>query len=157
MVRWWPDHRAVRVVDNEAGSYQKRNNNMNKRKNIGKGALLAAVVGLTFAAAGPVEAKGGDATIVRGTCTGGGTWKLKGKHDDGVIEIEFEVDTNRVGQKWNVGITDNGRNVFSGSRVTLAPSGSFEVERRTANLSGSDRFVARATRNGQVCQGTLTL
>lgn len=130
---------------------------MNKRKNIGRGALLAAVVGLSFAAAGPVDAKGGDATIVRGTCSDGGTWKLKGKHDDGLLEVEFEVDTNRVGQRWNVVITDNGRTVFSGNRVTLAPSGSFSVERRTANLAGSDRFVATATRNGQVCRGTLTL
>jgi hypothetical protein len=130
---------------------------MNKRKNIGRGALLAATVALTFGAAAPVDAKGGDATIVRGTCTGGGTWKLKGKHDDGLLEIEFEVDTNRVGQRWNVGITDNGRKVFTGKRVTLAPSGSFSVERRVANLAGSDRVVATATRNGQVCRGTLTL
>jgi hypothetical protein len=130
---------------------------MNKRKNIAQGALLAAVVGLSLAAAGPVAAKGGDDIEVRGRCSGGGTWELKGKHDDGLLEVEFEVDTNRVGQRWNVVITNNDRTVFSGNRVTLAPSGSFSVERRTADLSGTDRLVATATRNGQICRGTLTL
>ena len=40
--------------------------------------------------------EGGDATIVRGTCSDGGTWKLKGKHDDGLLEVEFGALTCQI-------------------------------------------------------------
>ena len=49
------------------------------------------------------QAKGGaDATIRTGSCSGSADWKLKAKHDSGVIETEFEVDSNRTGQTWRV-------------------------------------------------------
>ena len=127
------------------------------RKTAFTGAAAAALAAMALVPVAPVAAKGGDATIVRGTCSNGATWKLKGKPDSGVLEIEFEVDTNVAGRSWNVVITDNGQTVFSGSRTTLAPSGSFSVERRIPNLSGSDRIVATATRNSNTCRGTLTL
>jgi hypothetical protein len=100
---------------------------------------------------------GGDEVIKQGTCTQGGTWKLKGKHDDGRLQIEFEVDTNRVGQTFSVRLTDNGVTFFSGSRTTLAPSGSFEVNRLPVNRAGSDVIRARAVRGTNVCAGSITL
>ena len=66
--------------------------------------LIAA--GSLTAFAMPAQAKdhgGGDDRVeARGACTGGGHWKLKAKHDEGRIEYEFEVDTNKVGQRWTV-------------------------------------------------------
>jgi hypothetical protein len=118
------------------------------------GALAAGSVAL---AAGPAEAKsgGGDRTEVRGSCTGGGAWRLRAKHDDGRVEIEFEVDTNKPGQVWNVKLSDNGKSVFSGNKTTVAPSGSFEVEKKFANQAGVDVIKARATRGTAVCSGTV--
>jgi hypothetical protein len=96
--------------------------------------------------------------VRRGKCSAGAVWKLKAKPDNGRMEVELEVDSNRNGQTWAVRITDNGVAVFSGKRVTHAPSGSFSIEFRTANRSGRDAFVgtARDVRTGQLCPARVT-
>ena len=102
----------------------------------------------------PAYASGGGTKVVsRGTCTKLSTSKLAVQHEDGRIETEFEVDSNRVGQRWNVVIKDNGVIVFSGSRTTQAPSGSFEVRRLIANRAGTDAIVASAKNptSGESC------
>jgi hypothetical protein len=122
--------------------------------------LTASVaVGSMALAAGPAQAKGGDDGRVeaQGACTGGGVWKLKAKHDDGRVEYAFEVDTNHVGQTWNVKVTDNGASVWSGTRTTVAPSGSFSLERTTANRAGADKIVATATRGAASCHGSVVV
>lgn len=130
------------------------------RSRIGVGVLVA---GLTLGAlTSPVAAKGGGRTARverRGACTAGAVWKLKGRHDDGRIEVELEVDSNRVGQTWRVAVTDNGATVFAGTRRTTAPSGSFTVERRIADRPGTDVIRARATdtATGQRCSGSISL
>ena len=74
------------------------------------------------------------------------------------LGYEFEVDSNRNGQTWNVRITDNAAVVFKGARKTVAPSGSFTVKGRTANRSGQDTFVAKAsnTSTGETCTARIT-
>jgi hypothetical protein len=124
------------------------------------GVATAAMLAMGSAAllAAPAEAKGSDGRVEkRGTCSKGGTWKLKAKHDDNRIEWEFEVDTNRVGQKWSVKVTDNKTRIFTGTRTTTAPSGSFSVEKKTANRAGKDVIKARATRGKNVCAGTVSV
>lgn len=104
----------------------------------------SVAIGSVALATAPAYAKGGgdDGRVeARGVCSGG-VWKLKAKHDDGRIEYEFEVDTNKAGQTWAVKVSDNGSTVWSGSRTTAGPSGSFSLERTTANRSGSDKIVA---------------
>ena len=95
----------------------------------------------------------------RGTCTIASTSKLTVKHDNGRIETEFEVDSNRVGQQWNVVIKDNGVTVFTGTRTTTAPSGSFEVNRRIRNRAGTDTIVASAknVRTGEHCTARASI
>lgn len=125
------------------------------------GAVLALTTALAIPtlvlAAGPAQARGGDAVEARGTCGAGVTWKLKAKHDDGRIEVEYEVDSNRVGQLWTVGLTDNNVRIFSGQRRTVAPSGSFEVRVVTADRAGIDVIRARATFGGRVCSGAVSV
>jgi hypothetical protein len=127
---------------------------------IGTGIVVAGI-SLGALSGGPVSAKGGDDGRVekRGACSSGATWKLKGKHDDRALEVELEVDSNRVGQTWNVVLTDNGVTVFSGARRTVAPSGSFEVERRITDRAGADVIRASATNpaTGQRCAGSITV
>jgi hypothetical protein len=122
-------------------------------------ALTTTSIALTtMAATAPVaSASGGGGVRSSGVCSAGATWKLKAAPDDGRIQVEFEVDTNRVGQTWSARITDNTVQVFSGTRVTQAPSGSFEIRRLVANRAGVDHFVATARNaaSGQTCRGTL--
>jgi hypothetical protein len=117
------------------------------------GAILLGTI-VVAAAAGPVLAKDGD-VIRRGACSGVSDWKLKLSEEDGRIEVEYEVDQNRVGDTWAVRIRHDGDLVFSGRRTTQAPSGSFEVEILQRDRAGDDVFRARATnlRTGEVCGG----
>jgi hypothetical protein len=104
------------------------------------------------------NAKGDDGEVIRtGSCSGTADWKLKAKRDDGAIEVEWEVDSNRAGQVWRVRVYDNGDRVVATQRTTQPPSGSFDVERQIANRAGSDNLVARSRNlaTGQVCRGTL--
>ena len=116
-------------------------------------AAVAVLVGALPAAAG------GQEVIRSGSCSGSADWKLKAKPDDGRIEVEFEVDQNRNGQRWRVVLRRDGDRFFRGIRETHAPSGSFEVSRRPANTPGPNRMKARAVNlgSGQVCTGALTI
>ena len=126
---------------------------MNIKTTTAKASLLATVALLAVpAVATSAQAKGGDAVRNSVTCATG-TIKVKAKVDDGMLEVEGEVDTNRVGQTWNWGIMRNGTVVAQGSKVTAAPSGSFSVSRRIANPAGKDTIMFRAVRpaTGRVC------
>jgi hypothetical protein len=112
-------------------------------------AVLTGAVMLAFAAA--ALAKDGDVRV-RGTCTGASTSKLKLSNENGRIEVEFEVDQNRAGQRWNVVLRQNGVVVRRLARVTRGPSGSFEARMVVRNRPGVDRFVATATRRGETCR-----
>jgi hypothetical protein len=86
-------------------------------------------------------------------------WKLKLSPDNGRIELEFQVDTNRVGRAWRVRIRHNGVLIFVGKRVTKAPSGAFTVRRLTNNRAGTDSFRAGAGAvvSGQTCVGRASI
>jgi hypothetical protein len=115
---------------------------------------------LTLVALAPnATAKGGGGGITKtGNCSAATDWKLKVKADGSRLESEFQVDSNRNGQRWSFQITDNGVPVRSGVARTVAPSGSFEIRTLSANRTGRDNFVARArnTVTGERCAGSLT-
>lgn len=94
-------------------------------------------------------AKGDDDVIVRGACTKSSTAKLKLSDEDGRLEVEFEVDQNRNGVRWNVSLKRGATVVASTQATTRGPSGSFEVRR----VIGAGALVtARATSpSGEVC------
>jgi hypothetical protein len=122
--------------------------------------LTALIVAVSAAAALPTVASGRtDPGVTRtGKCSNGATWKLKAKHEDGLIETEFEVDQNINGRRWHVTIRRNGARAFRGTRVTRSPSGSFEVNRRLGNAAGPDRIVAVArAAAGGTCRGALSI
>jgi len=120
-------------------------------------ALILALAALTVAAS-PAAAKDDDGRVIkRGDCSGASNWKLKAKPDDGGLEVEFEVDQNRNGVKWNVALRRNGKTVSRGSRTTRAPSGSFEFERQIGNPAGTDTISAVASRAGETCRASLRI
>ena len=119
-------------------------------------ALITTVLVATTLVTAPMTASAKDGDIVRrGDCTARSDWKLKLSPENGRIEVEFEVDQNRNGQRWNVKLKRNGNVFWRGSRTTQAPSGSFEVRRLARNGPGVEKIVARARnpRTGEVCRG----
>ncbi|MCZ7588960.1 MAG: hypothetical protein M5U27_08940 [Gaiella sp.] len=113
------------------------------------GLIVALGIALAALALAPAAvAKDGDVRV-EGTCTGASTSELKLSRENGLVEVELEVDQNRNGVVWRVVLVRNGRVVGRKVRVTRPPSGSFEARfvRR-----GAGRFVARATsRTGERC------
>ena len=124
---------------------------------------LATTLALGLASAGaialaPTASAKGLEVRASGSCPAATTWKLKAKQDDTRIQVELEVDSNRVGQSWNVVLSDNLVVVYRGTQVTAAPSASFTVRRLVSNRAGSDVIRASATNSatGAVCRGALT-
>ncbi|MDH3226131.1 MAG: hypothetical protein OEM67_03470 [Thermoleophilia bacterium] len=94
-----------------------------------------------------------------GACTGSSRAKIKVKGEDrNRIEMEFEVDQNRNGQRWGVAVKRNGRPVLRKAYRTRPPSGSFEARKLVRNLSGKDRFVATTLnpKTGERCTARVT-
>ena len=106
-----------------------------------------------------VSAKDGDGRVLKsGDCSGNSNWKLKAKPDDGRLEVEFEVDQNRNGVRWNVVLKRNGNTALETTRTTRAPSGSFTVEKRMRNGAGTDRISAVAKRGDrETCRASLRI
>ena len=126
------------------------------RKSIKGMIAVVGIVGLLSTT--PVAmAKDGD-VIKRGSCSGASDWKLKLSPQDGKIEVEFEVDSNKAGQNWQVRLTKNGTQIFSGMRMTQAPSGSFTVRKVTSNGAGNETIRGRAVNaaTGETCVGSAT-
>jgi hypothetical protein len=127
-------------------------------------ARFAGTAGLALALAGALAAPsatlaaGGRVVRATGSCTATSTANLKAKAENGRIGVEFEVDQNRNNRLWSVRTWDDSVRVFSGSRRTAAPSGSFTLRLLIRNRAGADRIRARATNavTGEVCTATLT-
>jgi hypothetical protein len=88
---------------------------------------------------------------VAGECSGASSSKLKLSDEDDRIEVEFELDQNRVGVRWSVVLRQKGAVVLRTTRVTRAPSSSFEARVVASNRAGVDTFAATAIRRGETC------
>lgn len=120
------------------------------------GAVALAGTAL-IATAGPALANDAD-VIRRGGCSGSSDWKLKASPQDGRIEVEGEVDSNKVGQDWKWKMLHNGDVSARGTATTAGASGSFDVRRLMVNAAGDDQIGWRARNpdTGEVCRGSLT-
>ena len=125
-------------------------------KTVGFGSLVALLVAAVALVTAPAAvAKDGDILRI-GSCTKSSSSKIKLSEENGRIEVEFEVDQNRNGVRWNVRIAKNGSWIARMTRVTRGPSGSFEARILARNSAGADRFVATATRAGETCTARAT-
>jgi len=128
------------------------------KRTIGRVVLAVGLAASLLAAGTAASAKAG--VVVRaGACTASSDWKLKLSPDSGRIQLEFEVDQNKVGQSWSVRIRQNGTRIFAGKKVTKAPSGSFTVRLFATDHAGVDTFRASATNGvtGEICVGRASL
>jgi hypothetical protein len=133
-------------------------NHLRTRLLLTTAAITVSLTAPVLVAATPAFASGGGGGVsASGACTNGGHFKLKAKHDNGKIEMEYQVDSNRAGQTWAVRITDNGAVVVSRHATTAGPSGSFTIRKTIANRPGQDKIHARATFKNRTCSGTVTL
>jgi hypothetical protein len=121
--------------------------------------LVSLLCGPFVVGAPALASHGGGGIRNHGGCSGTADWNLKAHRDDGRIEVEAEVDSNRSGQVWTWTLRHNGSLSSHGSATTRGASGSFSIERRMADLAGTDHFAFRAERRatGQVCRGTISL
>jgi hypothetical protein len=129
--------------------------NTTRRHRSTAAALLALLTAPVLVAA-PAHANDDD-VIRRGSCSGSTDWKLKAGPEDGRIEVEGEVDSNRNGQTWRWRLRHDGSLSARGTATTHGPSGSFEVRRVVVDASGTDHLVFRARnpQTGEVCRGVL--
>lgn len=121
--------------------------------------IRVATVALLATIALPAPALANDADVIRrGSCSGSADWKLKASPEDGRIEVEGEVDSNKKGQTWKWRLVHNGSVTARGKATTSGPSGSFDVERTVVDLKGDDNLKFRAHHAGtdQTCVGRLT-
>jgi hypothetical protein len=118
---------------------------------------VAAIAGCAVAAPGPAPAVANEDDVeVTRRCTGPSRIELELSPEDGRLEVEVEVDQNRNGVRWHWTISRGSRSLATGTRLTRAPSGSFEVHRVVADRRGKDRITARAVRRGERCVVTAT-
>ncbi len=132
---------------------------MNVSHTIVRRTAATASVVLAFGAlsALPATASGGGGVEHRGNCSMNADWKLKAKADNGRIEVEAEVDSNKAGQTWTWRILHNGGVSARGTATTQPPSGSFQVRRLLVNAAGTDQIGFRSTNpaSGETCSGSL--
>ena len=124
-------------------------------KTIATAAAATTLLGLGITV---TPALANDADVIRrGSCSGSSDWKLKASPQDGRIEVEGEVDSNKVGQTWRWRILHNGELSARGTKQTKGPSGSFEVRRVLVDLRGDDAIAwrARNPKTDEVCRGRL--
>jgi len=121
-------------------------------------AVTVAAVALLGLVTPPALARGGgDDVVRRGSCARTTDWKVKVGPEDGRLEVEGEVDSNRAGQSWRWVLLHDSSMSAHGVRTTAGRSGSFEVRRIVVDRRGTDTltFRARNTRNGELCVGTV--
>ena len=82
---------------------------------------------------------------VSGRCSGRSSAKLKAKQRDGRLEVELEVDENRVGSVWQVRLKHDGDTFARALARTKAPSGSYDVERKIRDRKGKHAITAKAS------------
>ena len=121
---------------------------------------ITGALALTVMAVGTSAASAKDGDVIRtGSCSGSSDWKLKLSPENGKIEVEYEVDSNKVGQHWRVKLFENGNRIFRGTKTTQGASGSFTVRTLANNTAGSDSFRAHARNlaGGETCGGAASI
>lgn len=113
--------------------------------------VAAAALGLSVAAATPAVANDGDTTRT-GNCSGAARTELTlSPENRGTMEIDFQVDANRRGQRWEVTMFKSGRRVHQVVRATRGRSGSFTAHKLVTNRNGLVRVRAVRLGDGQRC------
>lgn len=119
-----------------------------------RAALALALLALP---ASPALADGGGDERDRGSCGRGATSELRVQRDDGRLRVRFRLDSRRAGAAWRVVMTHE-RRIVVRTTARTGPRGSFRLERRLPDLTGSDTVRVRASGpRGVTCTAAVTL
>jgi hypothetical protein len=99
------------------------------------------------------------AAVRTGHCTGAADWEIEVYHENGRVEVEFEVDHSRSGAAWKWSMSNDGLSFANGRATIAAHRDAVFVSRLTTNGPGHDHIVVRAVNvaTGQVCRATATI
>lgn len=118
-------------------------------------AVTLAVLATDARAAG--HGGGDERARVDGTCSGSARSELRLESDDGLIELEFEVDRTRSRASWRIVLVHERRVAWKGT-VRARSGGSIRLRRMLPDLPGADSVTARAWGpNGIGCRAAATL
>ena len=93
----------------------------------------------------------------RGTCSAGARWDFNLEREFGVVDIGFEIDNAKAGQKWSVRIEKNGKKILTRSYIA-DNDGEVDVDHLVRDSAGTDKFSVRAKSSaGQVCSASLSI
>ncbi len=133
------------------------------------GAVAPAGVG-TVALAAPASARAGAVAAaptvvparevereIRGRGAAGTEWEFNVEKEGKRIDVDLDVESPRVGQKWDVRLYHNGKRVTKVVRTTDS-DGEFELDRNRPNKKGKDtlRFKAVSS-SGEVLRGKIRI
>ncbi|WP_028644497.1 hypothetical protein [Nocardioides sp. URHA0020] len=115
---------------------------------------IVAVVVLVVAVGGAWWAlSGDDESTLRGAC-GSATYELSAEDEEGGVEVTFEVRSAAPAETWQVVITQDGTEVYSGTRQTDEDA-ELDVDVTVSAKDGSS-FTATATpQDGEPCTASL--
>jgi hypothetical protein len=119
--------------------------------------LRAALIFVALLFVAPAAAWADDDVRRSGSCGAGASSELRLQPHDGEIRVRFEVDTNRVGQKWRFVLVHERRVVWRGHRRTRS-GGRVRIRRSIADFAGADFVSVRASGpHGNTCSASATL
>jgi hypothetical protein len=76
----------------------------------------------------------------RGPCTGAGRWRLRASpKGPGTVEVLFDIEHVRPGQRWQLFLSDDGVRIFAGTR-TADRDGELRATKVTTNRPGVDQI-----------------
>ena len=92
-----------------------------------------------------------------GTCSGA-KFELDVEKDDGVFEVEADIDYAQPGSQWRVVLKHDGRTFYNQVR-TADREGDVSVDRDRRNTAGEDRFRLNVRKVGTdtICSRVITL
>jgi len=122
--------------------------------------LLLLCVALGVGTSGIAPARADDDQVRRrDSCSGGPSeWELRVRRVDGSrLRIRFEIEEGTPDNEWQLFLSDNGRRVYAGTKVSDAEGG-VRVRRSTADRTGDDLIKASGVdlENGEICSGSVT-
>ena len=120
-------------------------------------ALIAAgsfTAGLALVAAPAAQALPAFETQKTGTCTAGAWWDLSLGREYGSLEVDFDIERARAGERWTVTLTHNGTAKRS-VRVITDYEGDADAQWILRDRAGTDRITVKATSaSGQTCKAS---
>lgn len=122
-------------------------------------AAVAVLTGVVAVGVAPAASADVDK---RGTCSAASTWTSSLDLERGTFDVEFEVRTATVGQRWKLTVKQNGSRVYTKTRRAKAdddrPGAEVQWELRRSNHPNMPEVFDLRAKNlvtGEVCKTSL--